>query len=343
MSFIYRRQNRKPQRPTDCFAKFWLCLGAAVLLTATARATDATGYQLQEPIFLADTGGRFDYLQIDADLNRLLLNHTGNGSLDVFDLQKKALTKVIPTGAPHGVAVDVTGNRYFVTAGDRQRLVIVDRGTLEITGEIELPGAPDSIAFNPKNGLVYVSEDNGLSVWVIDPNHKTIAATITVPKAPEYILYDPVTDKVFQNIKSEPKTAVIDPVTNQVVASWSTLPAENGHGLALDGHAHLLFSAGGNGKLVALDTESGKLVSAVAIVPRVDQIAYDEQTHRLFCPSGQAGQLTVVNSSKDKLEVIANLTVSSGVHSLAVDPKTHSIWIASTKDLKPFVQEIRPN
>ena len=327
----------------DCFAKFWLCLGAAALLTANGGAADATGYHLQEPIFLPDSNGRFDFLQIDEDLNRLLLNHTGNGSLDVFDLRKKELTNVVPTGAPHDVAIDVAGNRYFVTAGDRKRLVLVDRGTLEITGEVELPGAPDCIALNPKNGLVYVSEDNELSVWAVDPSHKTIAATITVPKAPEDILYDSVTDKVFQNIKSEPKIAVIDPSTNRVAATWSTLPVESAHGLAIDGQAHLLFAAGGNGKLVALDTESGKLVSAVDIVPKVDQIAYDEQTHRLFCPSGQAGALTVINSSKNKLEVIGNLAISPGVHSLAIDPHTHSIWIASTKDLKPFVQEIRPD
>jgi DNA-binding beta-propeller fold protein YncE len=325
------------------FPKLWLSLGAAVLLTATARAADVVGYRLLEPIFLSGTKGRFDFLEIDTDLNRLLLNHTGNGSLDVFDLQKKELTKVIPTGAPHGVAIDVSANRYFVTAGDKQRLVIVDRGTLEITGEVELPGAPDSIAFNPKNGLVYASEDNGLSVWVVDPNHKAIVATITVPKAPEYILYDPVTDNVFQNIKSEPKVAVINPSTNQVGLTWSISPAENAHGLALDAPAHLLFSAGGNGKLVALNTQSGKVLNAVDIVSRVDQIAYDQQTHRLFCPSGQAGQLTVVNSSGEKLEVLGNIAISSGVHSLAVDPKTHSIWIASTKDVQPFVQEIQAN
>jgi hypothetical protein len=34
--------------------------------------------------------GKFDYLQVDEQFHRLLANHTGNGTLDVFDLPASA-------------------------------------------------------------------------------------------------------------------------------------------------------------------------------------------------------------------------------------------------------------
>jgi len=55
----------------------------------------------------------------------------------------------------------------------------------------------------------------------------------------------------------------------------STSPASRPHGMALDQAHHRIFSAGANGKLVAIDTRTGAAASSVAITSKVDQIAFD--------------------------------------------------------------------
>jgi hypothetical protein len=69
--------------------------------------------------------------------------------------------------------------------------------------------------------------------------------------------------------------AVIDPSANAVLAQWPTAPATRPHGLAVDAASHRIFSAGANGKLVAIDTGSGAASGSIDITDKVDQIALD--------------------------------------------------------------------
>jgi sugar lactone lactonase YvrE len=152
------------------------------------------------------TKGGFDFLEVDRQLHRLLADHTGNKSLDDFDLPDGKFIESVPTGAAQGVAVDVAHNSYYVTVSDRKKLVAVDRKALDVSGSVDLPGPPDAVTYFPKTGLVYVDHDDGEDLWVIDPTAQKIVATITIPTAPECILYDPDFDGLFQNIKSKPVT-----------------------------------------------------------------------------------------------------------------------------------------
>src|SRR6266850_8373048 len=90
-----------------------LCLGcwlAALVLSAPASPLAAG-----EPILLEKTQGKFDFIRLDASKHQLLLAHTGNKSLDVFDLDSKRLVRSVPTGAAQDCAVDFKHNRYYVS------------------------------------------------------------------------------------------------------------------------------------------------------------------------------------------------------------------------------------
>ena len=170
------------------------------------------------------TKGGFDFLQVDQPLHRLLANHTGNKSFDVFNLPDGKLIKSVDTGAAQGVALDTQHNCYYVTVSDQKKLVEVDRSSLAVNKAIALPGPPDAVTYFPKTSMVYVDHDDGEDLWVVDPSTQKIVATIKIPTAPEYILYDPAFDGIFQNIKSQPVMLVIDGTANTVSATWSTLP-----------------------------------------------------------------------------------------------------------------------
>src|SRR5260221_6031597 len=123
---------------------------------------------------------------------------------------------------------------------------------------------------------------------------------------------------------------VICPGTNSVAAPWSTIRAQGPHGLAFNPKTHRLFSAGKNGKLVVLDSVSGKSLGSVDIAEGVDQIAFDPGNQRIYCASGQ-GKLSVLQETEETAKSLGHLATPSGTHTLAVDPKTHSVWIAFAK------------
>lgn len=313
-----------------------LRLSLLLFILRLASGAEAPPLVANEPTLVPATKGKFDCLRVDGEFHRLLANHTGNGTLDVFDLPEGRPLQTVAIGAAQDVAIDVERSKYYVTVSDRSNLTIVDRQTLKVEGNVPLPAAPDVCAYDSKNGLVYVDRDDGEDLWVVDPSARRIVATIKVPKAPEFILYDPVSDRIYQNIKSTPVTLAIDPATNSVVETWSTEPAESLHGLAIDPETHRLFAAGGNGKLSVLDSASGNVVTSAEIASGVDQIALDPVTKRIYCQSGKSG-LSVVEETADGAKMLGNIATPAGAHTIAIDTATHAVWIAYAKESESFV------
>jgi DNA-binding beta-propeller fold protein YncE len=306
---------------------------AATLLPATA----APALTPNAPIELTGTHGKFDFIKVDAANRRLLACHTGNGTLDIIDVDKSQLIKSVPTGNAQGVAIDEKNGRYFVSCSKPPQLTIVDFKKLEVTSQVPLPGPADICAYSPSANRVFVDNDEKPEMWVIDPEAKAIVTTIAMPGAGlEDIGLNADDTFVFQNLKATSELAKIDPKTQTVVTKWPTTPAANPHGFAIM-KTNAVLIAGGGGKLALLDLSSGKVLASCDIAPKVDEIAYDAELGRAYCASG-TGQISVVFVSENKLTPLGNIPSAPGAHSIAVDPKTHQVWIVFAKDNKPYVQ-----
>ena len=310
----------------------------ALLLAFGISLHAAPPLEAGKPVVLTGTKGRFDFLSIDPARRRLLAAHTGNSSLDVIDLDKRALIKSVETGAAQGSAVDAKGGRYFASVSKPPQMVIIDAEKLEVTGKVPLPGEADVMAFNGASGLAYVCHDEAKEVWVIDPAQKKIVATIELPAAaPEDIAFDDSFQHLFQNVKNGNSVALIDPSTNKVTASWPTAPATGPHGMAIVTEFNAILVVGGNGKLVLMSQKDGHVISSVDVPGRVDQMAYDVTLHRAYCASG-TGKIGIVKVEADKLTSLGDAPSENGAHSIAVDPKTHTVWIAYAKGESSIVQ-----
>jgi len=294
-----------------------------------------------KPVPLTGTQGKFDFIKIDASRNRLLACHTGNGSLDVIDLVSSALIKSVPTGAAQGVAIDEAGGRYFVSVSKPPQLVVVDANALTITATIPLPGPADLDAYDATTKRVFVCNDANPELWLINPDTKELLFTYTYPsKGLEDLAFDAGDAHLVQNFKEASLLGEINPTTGELLAKWPTSPALNPHGLAMTGPNSVLVS-GGVGTLVLIDLTTGQVLSSAAIAPKVDEVAYDLTFHRAYCASGE-GSISVVALDGNKLKSLGNVSSSPGAHSVAVDPRTHAVWIVFTKGGKPFVQSFLP-
>lgn len=314
---------------------------AALVLPIRFFAAD-TPLVTQEPIEIPNTKGGFDYLQVDNDKRRLLLDHTGNGSLDVIDLNTEKVLKVIKTGTAQGVAIDTKKNRYYVAVSKEKKFVIIDSDKLEVVGELPLPGPGDAIAMGPKGvNRVFVGHDDNTDLWVIDPDAKKIVTSIKIPEGPEYIVHEDDTSRVYLNIKSDDSLQVVSAADNNstISTTWKTAPASHPHGLALDlRQPRRLFVAGVNGKLAILSASDGKLIGSAEMVNGVDQIAFDAEKDRLYCPSSN-GKMTVLDTSGNSVKPIATVTTSRGAKTVTFDPKTHAVWMAYSEGGKCFARK----
>jgi DNA-binding beta-propeller fold protein YncE len=318
-------------------------LPVAILCTAflvlTGLPTKAADLLIPgAPVALSGTHGKFDFLSIDANKHRLLAAHTGNASLDVIDLDKQVLIKSIPTGAAQSSVVDAKGDRYFVAASKPPQVVFVDAEKLEEVGKVPLGGPADISAFNAETGNVYVDHDDGKDVWVVDPAKKAVVVTVELPSdAPEDLAFDSAFKRLFQALKTSSTIAVIDVASNKVMASWPTAPVQAPHGMAMMPEADAFLVVGGNGKLVMMSQKDGHVISSADVTARVDQIAYDPEMHRVYCASG-TGKIAVVEVDNGVLKNLGEVPSSEGCHSIAVDTKTHTVWIAYAKGDASYVR-----
>lgn len=312
-----------------------------LLLSASAQTNTPLPLVAGEPIPLTGTSGRFDFIRVDAANDRLLLGHEENKTFDIVDLNSKKLLKAVPTGTSQDGAVDAKRGNYYVSGNDPGHMVIVDAKTLAVTGEVPLPAASDIIGFNPDTGLAHVCNDTAAEQWLIDPVAKKIVATITFDgKGLEDMAFDLKGKKLYQAVKGSNTIAVVDLSNNKILAAWPLAPDKGPHGIALAPDADGLLVACA-GKLVLLNCTSGKIIATAPIAGRVDEMAYDPGLHMAYC-AGRQGKISVIAVAADKLTPVADVPDESGAGDIAVDEKTHTVWVAYAKDGQCFVQPFMP-
>lgn len=308
---------------------------------AGAAVAPAAGVNSHASIEIPSSKGKFDFLRVDEKRHRLLAAHENDGTADYFDLATNKLITRVKVGGAVDNAVDPDSKYYYVSVQEDQRVAVLDAASLKEVKSIKVSGPTDAILYEPRNHMIYVTHDEGANVWVIDPATDKVVASVDVPGVPEFIVYDASTDRIYLNIKSADMVAVIDPNTNRTVAQWATAPATQPHGLALDGANHRIFSAGANGKLAVIDTGTGKVVTSVNITEKVDQIAFDPNTHVVYCAG--PGKMSMVRATGDSVVSIGDFATAATARNVAVDAKTGAVWSTFTDGQSSFAKAWMPS
>jgi hypothetical protein len=101
--------------------------------------------------------------------------------------------------------------------------------------------------------------------------------------------------------------------------------------MAIDVAHHRLFLGCHNKLMVMMDSANGKVVATVPIGERVDANAFDPGTQLAFSSNGD-GTVTIAHEdAPDKLTIVQQLATERGSRTMALDPTTHNIYLASAK------------
>ena len=312
----------------------------ACAISSTAIAGQPLALIPAASVEIPHSSGKFDFLRIDSKRHRLLAAHEKDGTADIVDLEKHVLLTRLKLGEAVDTAIDADSSHYYVSVQGDERVAVVDASTLKEVNSIKMPGPTDAIIYQPKNHRLYVAHDNGAELWVIDPALAKVVATIGIPGVPEFMVYDATTNWIYVNIKSKDLVVVIDPAFNRVIAQWTTAPALQPHGLALDEKNHQILSAGGNGRLVAIDTGTGKVTATADIVPKVDQIAFDDAGRFAYCAG--ADKMTILKVGVAALTPLGDLITNATAKNVAVDPATHQVWTTYTDGKSSYAKAWMP-
>ncbi len=305
-----------------------LAFGLLGLLPVTIRGADQP-YHFLKAIPVGGEGG-WDYLTVDAEGRRLYVSHGSN--VVVVDLTKDTVAgQIANTPGVHGIAVAPKLHRAFVSNGRGGDASVVDASTLQTLSRVKTENNPDCILFEPGRSEVYAFNGRSGSATVFSADSGNIVATIALDGKPEFAQADPEAGRVFDNLEDKNVVAVIDTQTHTVVQRWPIAPGEGASGMAIDPKHHRLFLGCDNQLMVMMDSTSGKVLASVPIGRGVDANAFDPATQLAFASCGRDGTTTIAREDGDTLTVVQTLKTESGARTMALDPVTHRIYLATAQ------------
>ena len=309
----------------------------ALMASRVQGAPGKSGYRLMRELPLSSVTG-WDYLTIDPADRRLYV--TDNSGAIVFDIDAGKVIGHVPNppftrgiGFVHGVAIARESNRGFLSHEVPPSVIVFDLKTLAPTGLAATSPGTDAVVYDPFSKRVFAFNGKKAGVQnatVIDAATGKSVKTVSLPGVPESAAVDNM-GHLYVNIASKSEIAEIDTRTLGITAVWPLAPCQDPSGLAIDPANHRLFVGCDNRFMAMVNAVTGRVLDTVPIGDGVDANAFDPSTAYAFASCGD-GTLTIAHeASPEKLELVEQVKTAPGARTMALDLKTHQVFLISAR------------
>jgi DNA-binding beta-propeller fold protein YncE len=295
---------------------------AALSAAAISLAASGANYHVIKQIKIGGEGS-WDYLTMDSQARRLYVSHATK--VVVLDVDSgKVAGEIADTPGVHGIALAPKLNRGFTSNGAANSATIFDLKTLQRIGDVKTGTNPDAIQYEPISERVFTF-NRSKDVTVFDGKTGKIQATIPIGGKPEFSVTDGK-GMIYVNIEDTSEIVALDARKLRVDKRYPLKPCESPSGLAIDVGKRLLFSVCDNNVMAISNPDSGKVVSTQKIGDEPDGAGFDPESELAFS-ANRNGTLTVVGNPAGKWQVIENAATKPGARTMAVDEKTHLLYL----------------
>ncbi|MGH9325903.1 MAG: YncE family protein [Terriglobia bacterium] len=272
--------------------------GLAVLCVfpISVKAQQVTPLKLVQTIQVPGVEGHFDHFAVDLQGHRLFVAEEEHKTVQVFDVRTfKSIASIRGFTEPHWLLYQPESHELFVTDGDGT-VKIFNASSYQRVKTVKLGLGTDCIAYDRTTKRLYVvyggrdAASHSASIGIIDTTTGQHIGDIRIPAARiEGMDVDERTNRLFVNITSREEVGVIDLKTNRVVATWPLdLVGDANVPMRLDGADHRLFVATRTPAMfIAINTDTGKVISAFHINMDADDIFYDALNRRVYVSCGE--------------------------------------------------------
>ncbi|MDQ2932247.1 MAG: YncE family protein [Gemmatimonadota bacterium] len=302
----------------------------------------AAKFRVVADIPLPGAAKRFDYQSLDSTTGRLYISHMRGDRLDVFDTRSGKLVASLE-GFPGATGVWAVPalHKVYVSVTDRHEVAVVDDQTLKVVARVLGADFPDGIAYAPDEHQIFVSDEHGGNDLVIDGSTNARVALIPLGGEAGNTHYDGVSHCALVTVQTKNDLAAIDPGTHRIVARYA-MACEHPHGSLIDEPHRLAFiTCEGDAKLLVIDLRTMRTTASLKVPDEPDVLAFDEGLQRLYvaCESGALAMFEERNGALTSLGEYR----APHAHTVAVDPKTHRIYLPlQVVDGRPVLRILEP-
>jgi hypothetical protein len=304
---------------------------------AEASAPSGVPMRLVQTITLPPTvKGNFDHFGIDLKRNRLFATPEDFKSVLVFDLaQGKLIHQIDGIERPHAVLYREDTDRIYVTDGGNGSVKVYDAESYKLLERIALLKDADSIGYDPSMKFLYADNGGGdvhqtysMFSTIDTSSNKKIADMKIDGDTLEAMALDGYRPRIYINDKAKNEVVVVDRWKKAIVAKWPITLGKGNVTIALDEQRQRLFVGCRDGKLVVLDSNTGKQLQALPITPGVDDTIYDPKSKRLYAIGG--GSVDIYDQlAINKYVLRGNIATDSKARTGRLVPELNRLFVAA--------------
>jgi len=281
--------------------------------------------------------GDFDHFAVDVGGGRLFATAEENSKVLVLDLKTNKLIHTISDlKAPHSMLYRAELKKLFVVDGDLGEIKIYETDSYKPAGSIKLRDGADASAYEPTTNYLYVvngGKDAKLPnayISVVDTTTAKIVSEIKVDSNDvEGMALEKSGPRIFVVIRGNNSIEVFDRTRLTLLATWSiATEGKKPTAIGFDEGGHRLFIGTRDpGKLIVLDSESGKVVSSMPAAAMVDDLAYDAQRKRIYF-AGTLFTDVFQQSDPDHYVQIGHISTSFRAKTAILVPELNHLYLA---------------
>jgi DNA-binding beta-propeller fold protein YncE len=332
--------------PASMTPAAWVSPAATPSASSRKPASTTTPLTLVADVPLPGPAKRFDYQSFDSTTGRLYISHMRGDRLVVFDTRTGNVV-ASNEGFPGATGVwDVPGiHRVYVSVTGRHEVAVVDDRTLAVLARVSGARFPDGIAFAPAEQKVFVSDESGGTDLVIDARSNAALGHVALGGEAGNTHYDDVSHCIVVAVQTRNEIVAVDPATQRVVARYA-MACDHPHGFLIDEPNRLAFvTCEGDAKLLVVDLRTMRTTGTLRTAGDPDVLALDAELGRLYVGC-EAGAVSVFDErlGGDRASLVPlGEYRAPHAHSVAVDPRTHRLYVP-LEDVngKPVLRILEP-
>ncbi len=345
----YSKRSREAMVMARKFA-FFLALTGAVTLNAFSRAS--APLKLVQVIPIPKVKSRFDHFGIDLKDLRLFVPAEQAKTVEVFDLRKNRLAYALGGFAkPHGIYYRPESDELFVSDDDGTVKIFRagegDSYSLVKTVKLTLSRA-GAVRFDPVAQRLYVGNyrrsesDSGpdyVLLGIVDARTGRHIGDIRLRgRIMKGFAIEAAGPRIFVAIKDRDEVAVVDRRRRIETAEWRLHGADFPYAVALDEAHHRLFIVTRKpGKLLVLDSESGRQIASLPAPAGVDDAYYDKAHQRIYVSAGAGfspeGDIAVYKQlDADHYQAIATISTGAASATSLLVPQLNRYYVVAQRN-----------
>lgn len=297
-------------------------------LAGSMFAQDTPGLRFKTRIPLANVNGRIDHFSADVKGHTVFLSALGNHSLEVLDVQAARVTRTIRDLAePQGVLYDPRTRRLFVASRLDGSTKVFDTSNFQLLTAVKFPNDADNVRYDSRSNRIVVGYGDG-ALGILDANGKR-TGEIGLDAHPESFQLEKNGDRLFVNVPDRKEIQVVDMQKRAVMERWPVTSASGNYPMALDeAHHRLLVGCRSPARLLAIDTESGKVRASIPIVEDTDDLFYDAILGRIYVIGGGGFVDVIQQKDPDHYQRIEHIRTAPGARTGLFVPEWKQLLVA---------------